>query len=81
MQYVAVVKKSVTSISFPFLQGKYRLHFLSNSENNDKEPGNNSHKMHLREGVKWSKSKFKMVFAMKGGGSRVAHTYYEKWFF
>ena len=68
MQYVAVVKKSVTSISFPFLQGKYRLHFLSNSENNDKEPGNNSHKMHLREGVKWSKSKFKMVFAMKGGG-------------
>ena len=52
MQYVAVVKKSVTSISFPFLQGKYRLHFLSNSENNDKEPGNNSHKMHLREGVK-----------------------------
>ena len=81
MQYVAVVKKSVTSISFPFLQGKYRLHFLSNSENNDKEPGNNSHKMHLREGVKWSKSKFKMVFAMKGGGSRVAHTYSEKWFF
>ena len=69
MQYVAVVKKSVTSISFPFLQGKYRLHFLSNSENNDKEPGNNSHKMHLREGVKWSKSKFKMVFAMKGGGA------------
>ena len=52
MQYVAVVKKSVTSISFPFLHGKYRLHFNSNSENNDKEPGNNSHKMHLREGVK-----------------------------
>ena len=86
MQYVAVVKKSVTSISFPFLHGKYRLHFLSNSENNDKEPGNNSHKMHLREGVKWSKSKFKMVFAMKGGGgvsrgSWVPHTYSEKWFF
>ena len=36
----------------------------------------------IREGVKKSKWKFKMVFAMKGGGvsrgSRVPHTYSEK---
>ena len=39
----------------------------------------------LREGYKKSKWKFKMAFAMKGGGvsrgSRVPHTYFEKWFF
>ena len=34
----------------------------------------------LREVVKKSKWKFKMAFAMKGGGSRVPHTYFEKWF-
>ena len=38
----------------------------------------------LREGFKKSKWKFKMAFAMKGGGgrdrSRVPHTYFEKWF-
>ena len=33
----------------------------------------------IREGVKKSKWKFKMAFAMKGvGGSRVPHTYFEK---
>ena len=39
----------------------------------------------FREGCKKSKWKFKMAFAMKGGGvsrgSRVPHTYFEKWFF
>ena len=38
----------------------------------------------LRDGVKKSKWKFKMAFAMKGGvsrGSRVPFTYFEKWFF
>ena len=38
-----------------------------------------------REGFKKSKWKFKMAFALKGGavsrGSRVPHTYFEKWFF
>ena len=38
----------------------------------------------IREGFKKSKWKFKMAFAMKGGGvsrgSRVPHTYFEKWF-
>ena len=32
---------------------------------------------HLREVVKKSKWKFKMAFAMKGGGSRVPLTYFE----
>ena len=32
----------------------------------------------LRDGVKKSKWKFKMAFPMKGGGSRVPHTYFEK---
>ena len=36
----------------------------------------------IRDGVKKSKWKFKMAFAMKGGGvsrgSRVPHTYFEK---
>ena len=56
MQCVAVVNKSVTSISFPFLQGKCRLHFLSNSKYNNKEPGNISHKKHLAAFIKkrWS---------------------------
>ena len=35
----------------------------------------------LRDGVKQSKWKFKMVFARKGGGSRVLHTYSEKMIF
>ena len=36
---------------------------------------------HVRDGFKKSKWKFKMAFAMKGGeGSRVPHTYFEKWF-
>ena len=38
----------------------------------------------IREGCGKSKWKFKMAFAMKGGGvsrgSRVPHTYFEKWF-
>ena len=38
----------------------------------------------IRDGFKKSKWKFKMAFAMKGGGvsrgSRVPHTYFEKWF-
>ena len=56
MQCVAVVNKSVTSIIFPFLQGKYRLHFLSNSKYDNKEPGNISHKKHLAAFIKkrWS---------------------------
>ena len=39
-------------------------------------------KIHIREVFKKSKWKFKMAFAMKGGGgrdrSRVPHTYFEK---
>ena len=38
----------------------------------------------IREGCRKSKWKLKMAFAMKGGwvsrGSRVPHTYFEKWF-
>ena len=33
---------------------------------------------YVREVCGKSKWKFKMAFAMKGGGSRVPHTYFEK---
>ena len=40
---------------------------------------NKMKKWMIREGIKKSKWKFKMVFAMKGKGvSRVPHTYSEK---
>ena len=38
---------------------------------------NKMKKWMIREGIKKSKWKFKMVFAMKGGGSQVPHTYSE----
>ena len=43
---------------------------------------NTTFRVHIRDGVKKSKWKFKMAFAMKGGGvsrgSRVPLTYFEK---